>query len=95
MNRRREHRSSLIFSRAAFVLLLASAPASAHSPLFNLFGSYFPGWMLCVLASIMLVVLLRLLILKLKLDEYIAPAGLTYAALTLFFSFTLWLVLFD
>ncbi|MGC2656344.1 MAG: YtcA family lipoprotein [Bryobacteraceae bacterium] len=80
--------------KVAVLFFLAPLPACARSPMFNLFGSYFPGWMLCVLAAILLTVLVRLVVRRLKLDDHVEPAAVTYLALTLFFSFTLWLVLF-
>ena len=68
--------------------------ALVRSPLFNILGSYFPGWMLCVLTAILLSVLLRVLVRKWNADEFMEPAIITYVALTMFFAFTLWLVIF-
>jgi YtcA family len=80
--------------RLIALFILIAAPLSARSPLFNLFGSYFPGWMVCVLAAISLSVCVRLVVRKLNWDDYLEPAVVTYSALTLFFSFTLWLLMF-
>lgn len=77
-------------------LLFLAIPlsAGARSPLFNILGSYFPGWMLCILVAILLTVLLRLFARRLKFDGYMEPVVVTYPALAIFFSFTLWLLLF-
>ncbi|HEX4164096.1 MAG TPA: YtcA family lipoprotein [Bryobacteraceae bacterium] len=80
--------------RAFLLLLLILRYGYARSPLFNVFGSYFPGWMLCVLAAIVLTVLIHLAVRRAGLNKYVEPAGLTYSALTLFFSFTFWLIAF-
>ena len=81
-------------SNAFLLLMLTPGGGYARSPLFNVLGSYFPGWMLCVLAAIMLAVLIRVAVRRMGLDEYLEPAVLTYPALTLFFSFTFWLIVF-
>ena len=65
------------------------------APSFNILGSYFPAWMLCVIVSILLVVVLRLIVRKARLEHHLEPGGVTYPCLAAFFSFTLWLLLFS
>jgi hypothetical protein len=81
--------------KIALAFFLLPVCASAHSPLFNILGSYFPGWMLCFLSAILLSVLVRLLARRLNFDDHMEPALITYVAMTLLFSFTLWLILFS
>ena len=73
---------------------VAPAWAFIRSPLFNILGSYFPGWMLCLLLGILFSVLIRVVVRKWKADEFMEPALVTYVAMTMFFTFTLWLVMF-
>lgn len=66
----------------------------ARAPAFSIMGSYFPAWMLCAIAGIVLAVLLRLVVVRLKLEEYAWPTVLTYPCAAAFFTFLLWLLLF-
>ena len=79
-------------------LLLGAEPLQggpfALAPAFNVFGSYFPAWMLCILVAILLAVLVRFLVKRLGFEEQLEPGMVTYPSLAAFFSFTLWLVFF-
>lgn len=65
-----------------------------HAPAFNILGSYFPAWMLCAFAGIFFAVVLRLIVIRLKAEDYIRPAVLTYPCAAACCTFTLWLLLF-
>ena len=62
-----------------------------RAPSFDILGSFFPAWLLCFVAAILLTVLSREL-----LRRYVEIAWpiLTYPSLTAFFAFALWLMLF-
>ena len=66
-----------------------------HAPAFNILGSYFPAWMFCALVGILFAVLLRLLVVRLKMEDYAWPTVLTYPCAAALCTFTLWLTLFD
>ena len=66
-----------------------------RAPSFNILGSYFPAWMLCLLVGIVLTVILRLLVQRLGWEGYVWPAVLTYPCAAAFFTFSLWLLLFS
>ena len=83
-------------ARLAAVALLSLLLASCtHAPAFNILGSYFPAWMLCALAGIVLAILLRLLFNRLHLEEYARPEIVTYPCAAALFTCTLWLLFFD
>ena len=70
-------------------LLLSSC---SRSPSFDIMGSFFPAWLLCVAAGILLTVILRCLFLRLRI--VVAFPGLTYPCLTALCTFALWLTFF-
>ncbi len=80
--------------RAIFAVLVIPLCSCVHAPAFSILGSYFPAWMLCTFAGILLAVLGRLLVIRLKWEEYVRPAALTYPCAAALFTFSLWLVLF-
>ena len=64
----------------------------AHAPSFDLVGSFFPAWLFCLAASILLTVFARWLFLHLQVA--LAPPILIYPSLTAAFAFALWLIFF-
>jgi len=83
---------SNLLSKAWFVcapLLLASC---GRAPSFDILGSFFPAWLICVTLGILLTVLARWVLLRLHI-ALVFPI-LVYPSLTALFTFALWLVFF-
>jgi hypothetical protein len=84
---------------AAVGASLAPTPLVAgcsRAPSFNILGSFFPAWIGCGIAGILLAVAVRLFFLRIKLEEkLLLPLVLVYPCLTAFFTFTLWLLFFS
>jgi hypothetical protein len=74
-------------------LLLVSG--CARSPSFNVLGSYFPGWIICMVAGVLVASLLHVLIKRTGLEHRIPALPLFYSSLTLFIACTLWLITFE
>jgi hypothetical protein len=70
-------------------LLLAGC---GRAPTFDVVGSFFPAWLVCLAASILLTVLARWLFQHLRVA--VAPQILIYPSLTAAFAFALWLIFF-
>ena len=70
-------------------LLLAGC---GRAPSFDLVGSFFPAWLVCLAVAILLTVLARLFLHRLRV-ALILPI-LTYPSLTAAFAFALWLIFF-
>jgi hypothetical protein len=70
-------------------LLLASCE---RAPSFDVLGSFFPAWLVCLAAAILLTVLARWLCLRLRIA--LAPPILIYPSLSALFAFALWLIFF-
>ena len=76
-------------ARRGAALLLASC---GRAPSFDVLGSFFPAWLVCVASGLLLTVISRWLLLRLHV--VIAVPILTYPSLTALFTFTLWLAFF-
>jgi hypothetical protein len=70
-------------------LLLASC---SRAPSFDILGSYFPAWLICLTLGILLTLLARWLLLRLQI-EVVLPV-LVYPSLTALFTFALWLAFY-
>jgi hypothetical protein len=70
-------------------LLLASCQ---RAPSFDVLGSFFPAWLVCLAAAIVFTVLARWMCLRLRIP--LAPPVLIYPSLTFLFAFALWFIFF-
>ena len=80
----------------ALFALLATTPrvVAAQSPSIDALGSYFPAWLICIVAGVALTVIARLLFVAWKLDAHLFPAPIIDPCLTAVFAMTVWLLLF-
>jgi len=76
---------------AGFVPALLLMTGCGRAPSFDIMGSFFPAWLACVAAAIVLTAVSRVL-----LSRYVAIVWpvLIYPSLTAIFAFVLWLVLY-
>jgi YtcA family len=63
-----------------------------RAPSFDILGSFFPAWLVCLALALLLTVAVRWLLLRLRI--VIALPTLTYPSLTALFTFALWLAFF-
>lgn len=66
----------------------------ARAPAIDVIGSFFPVWMVCLIASIVLASLLRVFLLRRQLEPAIEPVALFYPCVVLLLSCILWLIFF-
>jgi len=80
---------------ATYGLLLAvmSCTGCTRAPSFEIFGSFFPAWLLCLALSLPLTVAAHWLLLRTRV--VLALPILTYPSLAALFTFTLWLAFFQ
>jgi hypothetical protein len=76
---------------AVFVPALLLMTGCGRAPSFDILGSFFPAWLLCLVMAILLTVV-SLAVLG-HYVEIVWPV-LVYPSLTALFTFALWLVLF-
>jgi len=68
--------------------------ATSCDPILNVYGSFFPAWIVCLLTGIVLAALLRIVFAVTGLENGFAPLLLIYPALVFLVACTTWLVLF-
>jgi hypothetical protein len=66
-----------------------------RAPSFNIVGSYFPAWLICMVVGIGLAAIAHWVLRHFKLDQQIVWTIVVYPCLAAFFAFILWLVFFS
>jgi YtcA family len=74
---------------------LSSLAGCGRAPSFNILGSFFPAWLICMIVGIVLAFVVYSLLVRFKLDKSIQWTIVVYPCLAAFFAFTLWLVFFS
>jgi hypothetical protein len=74
---------------------LVPLAACGRAPSFNILGSFFPAWLICMVVGILLAAAVSWILTALKLEKLISWGILVYPCLAAFFAFTLWLVFFS
>ena len=64
----------------------------SRAPSFDILGSFFPAWLLCLSLGLLLTAIARWLLLRVRV--VLALPILTYPSLTAIFTFALWLIFF-
>ena len=67
----------------------------ARSPSFNVLGSYFPGWIACMVASILLTALVRVVLNRLQWEQQVPALPLFYFSIALLIACLIWLITFE
>jgi zinc transporter ZupT len=91
-------KSSSIFRIALTVACAApiiSVTGCSRVPTFDILGSFFPAWILCGVAGVLLTVGMRVLFVRMKFEEELSPLALIYPCLAAFFTFSVWLLFFS
>jgi len=91
VRRDRHRRGPLSLWRVAIALPTA---ACNYSPTMDLFGSYFPAWMLCAAIGIVAAVIIRQILAVAGINDYIVAPLLTYAGLAVSATLLAWLLWF-
>ena len=80
------------FAACGLVLVLLVLSSCTRAPSFDIFGSFFPAWLVCFVAAVILTAVTRWALLRLRIP--IAVPILTYPCLTVSSTFALWLLFF-
>ena len=87
------------FVAGSFLLLVlffsASRFLSYHSLTVDVFGSYFPAWMVCILSGLALSFVAHWIVQVCNLKTYIGPAPLIYSCLMIIFTFATWILFYQ
>ena len=86
----RLHRLSILFA--------ISAPGFVgckRAPTFNILGSFFPSWLICLFIGIIVAAIANRILARFSLDKEILWPVLVYPCLTLLSACTIWLIFFS
>jgi len=86
---------SCLLTLTATMGALAPLAGCQRAPTFSILGSFFPAWLFCIVAGILLAWAAHWFFARLELDKHIKPAILVYPCLAAFCAFTLWLAIFS
>jgi len=78
---------------AAIAAFLVSG--CTNSPSINVLGSYFPDWLFCIVAGVLLTVVIYLILKRLQAGLLLGPTAVVYPSLVTFLSLAVWLMLFQ
>ena len=67
----------------------------SRSPLLDVFGSFFPIWMPCIAAAVLLTLAIRFLLVRARLDAEIGPRFIVYPGMVVLWACAIWLVFFN
>ena len=76
-------------------LLTIEIAGCRRSPTFNILGSFFPSWLICLFVGIALSVIANRIFARFALDKEILWPIVVYPCLALLFACILWLIFFS
>ena len=80
----------------AMVLLITAATCGCRrAPSFNILGSFFPGWILCTVAAVVVTAGIHFALYRRRLTEGIRLLPLVYVSAAVFFACVFWLIFFE
>jgi hypothetical protein len=65
-----------------------------RAPSFDIIGSFFPVWMVCIAIAVVLAFVVRYFLLRAKLETEVGPLALFYPSAVVLFTSLLWLIFF-
>jgi hypothetical protein len=87
------------FIAGGFLLIVLLFGASRflrhHSLTVDVFGSYFPAWMVCILSGLTLTLIAHWILHVRNLKTYLGPAPLIYSCLMIVFTFATWILFYQ
>ena len=65
-----------------------------HAPSVGIIGSFFPGWMICLIAGLIFAFVGRFLLLRYKMEAEVTPLAVFYPCVVVLFTCLCWLIIF-
>jgi hypothetical protein len=95
MSRPQKYPSRHSFSAGLAASLVFGLTGCARSPSFNVLGSYFPGWIACMVVSILVTALIRFVLNRLQWERNLPALPLFYFSIALLIACLIWLIAFE
>jgi hypothetical protein len=74
---------------------LIALAGCGRAPSFSILGSFFPAWLICMVAGIVVAAAVNWILTALKQDKLITWEIITYPCLAALVAITLWLIFFS
>lgn len=81
--------------RSTAIAGVALLTGCARAPSFNILGSFFPAWLLCMVAGLLFATIVNWIFVHYGWDKNVPWGIVVYPCLAAFFAFTVWLIFFD
>jgi hypothetical protein len=65
-----------------------------RAPAINIIGSFFPAWMICLTAGVILAFVVRAILLRYRMETEMGPLALFYPCVVILMTCLLWLIFF-
>jgi hypothetical protein len=95
MSSPKQYSSRRTISASLALSLVFAFTGCARSPSFNILGSYFPGWIACMVAGILLTAFVRFALNRLRWEQRVPALPLFYFAIAVLIACLIWLIAFD
>ena len=81
---------------AVWMMLLSQSLVSGcrRAPSIGVYGSYFPGWLICLAFGIAFTAAAHLVLTRLDYEVHLRPLGLVFISLSITLTCLLWLIFF-
>jgi hypothetical protein len=66
----------------------------SRAPSVEIIGSFFPAWMFCIMAALVITGLIRLVLVRWELEQKLSPLIVFYPSVAVAISCSLWFILF-
>ena len=80
------------FSRGAAACLFFTG--CGRAPAINILGSFFPAWMICLTAGVVLAFVVLFVLLRFRLETEVGPLALFYPCVVILTTCLIWLIFF-
>lgn len=84
--------SAARWGRTAWACILLQG--CSRSPSTNVLGAYYPDWLFCIVGAVVAAVLIRLVLLRAGLEDWLDPPALGYPSLVALLALAGWLLFF-
>ena len=89
------HRPIDVIAAGLASALVLALTGCSRSPSFNVLGSYFPSWLACMVASILVTALIRFGLNRLQWEQQVPALPLFYFSIALLIACLIWLITFE
>jgi hypothetical protein len=86
--------SSLVSRSSLPMIVCLLCSGCGRAPSFDIIGSFFPVWMICIAVAVILAFVVRYFLLRARLESEVGPLALFYPSAVILFTSLLWLIFF-